>query len=267
MSNEWVEKSRNLAKKSNYLDRLVEVYPINKSIISNSSNDYKIIKDAFQKHDRKELLSELLKFKRFPIDDPYIAFLRKDKNAIARNPQTVKRITDYLFKIGMGKVMAGIERQKAPSRQFGQLFRNYIKKLGYPAQSNPAKFLSSKTSFLDGGDNFLKNFAKKELGYKGEKGLDLILKVNNKFFLGETKFISAKGGTQDKSFREAVSFINKSSKLAQHITILDGIIWLNDKKKGNLHSKLLRLKPGQTALSALLLEDFIKSLNTRVAFG
>src|SRR3989338_7184691 len=106
--NIWVEKSRNLAKKSNYLDRLADVYPLNKSIISKSSNDYKIIKDAFKKHNRKELLSELLKFKRFPIDDPYIAFFRKDKTAITRNHKTVKRITDYLFKIGMGEVMAGI---------------------------------------------------------------------------------------------------------------------------------------------------------------
>ena len=257
--NKWVEKSINLAKKSDYLDRLVKVYPINTNIISSSSNDYKIIKDTFKKHDRKELLFELLKFERFPIDDPYIGFFRKDKTAIKRNPKTVKRITDHLFKIGMGEIMAGIERQKSPSRQFGQLFRNYVKKLGYPVVSDPKKFLSSKIAFLDGGDKFLKDFAQKELGYKGEKGLDLVLKVHNKFFIGETKFISTGGGTQDKSFREAISFVNKSSKLARHITILDGIIWLSSKNQVNIHSKLFKMKPNQIVLSSLLLKDFIKS--------
>ena len=258
--NKWVEKSIDLAKKSNYLDNLVKVYPIDVGVVVKASNDYKIVKDAFKKHNGSELLLELLKFKRFPVDDPYVGFFRKDKTAIKRNPQTVKRITDNLFKIGMGKIMSGIERQKSSSRQFGQLFRNYVKKLGYPVLSDSQKFLSSKVAFLDGGDQFLKNFAKKELGYKGEKGLDLILKVNDKFFIGETKFISAKGGTQDKSFREAMAFVKKSSKFSQHIAILDGIIWLNDKKKGNLYSKLLKLKPGQVALSALLLDDLIKSV-------
>lgn len=257
--NEWVEKSINLAKKSNYLDNLEMVYPINIVASSKFSNDYKIIKEAFQKHDRKELLNELLKFKRFPIDDPYIGFFRKDKTAISRNPKTVKRITDNLFGIGMSEIVAGVERQKSPSRQFGQLFRNYIKSLNYPVLSDPQKFLAIKVAFLDGGDKFLKNFAKKELGYKGEKGLDLILKIKDSFFVGETKFISTNGGTQDKSFREAMSFIKKSATKARYITILDGIVWLSDKKHTNIHSKLFKLKSNQIAVSALLLDEFIKS--------
>lgn len=259
--NEWIEKSMELAKKSNYLDHLVDVYPINVIVSSKSKNNYQKVKDAFKEENSQDLLLELLKFKRFPIDDPYIGFFRKDKDAISRNPKTVKRITDDLFRTGMRKIISGIERKKSPSRQFGQLFRNYIKKLGYRVLSDPEKFLSSKrVAFLDGGDKFLKNFAKKELGYKGDKGLDLILKVGDKFFIGESKFISLKGGTQDKSFREAMSFVKKTSRSAQHIAILDGIIWLNDKKRGNLYSQLFRLKSGQIILSSLLLKEFIKSL-------
>jgi len=276
--NQWVEKSMLLAQKEDYLDELAAVYPINVTVSEKANNDYKKVRNALKKKDRGELMRELLKFERFPVDDPYVGFFRKDKGGIERNPKTTKRITNDLFNIGSGKIIVGIERSKSPSRQFGQLFRHYVKKLGYKVFSDPKKFLASKrkVAFLDGGDEMLKNFAKNELGFKGEKGLDLVFRIKGKYFIGESKFISVGGGTQNGGFREALAFIKKTSGSAQRIAILDGIIWLTQKKvnkkkkinkkkkgkkkKGSLYGQLFKVKPNQVVMSALLFKNFIKSL-------
>ena len=68
------------------------------------------------------------------------------------------------------------------------------------------------------------------------------------------------GGTQDKSFREAVGFIGKSGERAKRIAILDGVIWLTNTKRKNLYSRLLKLKKDKIVVSSLLLKDFIKSI-------
>ena len=202
----------------------------------------------------------LLDLERFPIDDPYIGFLRKDKEAINKNPKTVKRIGERLFKMGFDNLIIGASRAKTPSRQIGQLFRKYLHKLGYPVLPRDKFLKNKKIAILDGGDEALMKFAKEELGYKGQKGLDLVLKIDNKFIIGEAKFISMSGGTQDKSFREGISFVKHKSKKAIHIAILDGVVWLIKKnKKPTLYETTINLKNNQIAFSALLLKEFIKS--------
>jgi hypothetical protein len=42
--------------------------------------------------DDLELLRELLKLPKFPINDPYVTFLRGDERSLEKNPQTVSRI-------------------------------------------------------------------------------------------------------------------------------------------------------------------------------
>ncbi len=260
--NYWVNKSIQLAKNANYLDRLLDVYPVHLDVPKKGeSKEYKIIKSAFKNRNRKGLLLELLKLKRFPVDDPYIGFLRRDRSAINRNPKTIKRITGRLFKTGITELIAGVEQAKSPSRRFGQLFRVYLKTLRIPVVS-AKDFKKKRIAILEGSDATLKNFAAQELGYRGDKGLDLVLKINKQFYIGETKFISTPGGTQDKSFRETMTFINKPGKFAKRIAILDGVVWLTNstkKQHTNLYSNLLKLKSDQLVMSALLLKEFIAS--------
>lgn len=262
--NYWVERSIRLANNDNYLDRLLSVYPVHLDNPQKVGHQgYKTLTVAFKQHNRKEVLKALLKLERFPVDDPYVGFLRKDGSAIDRNPKTVKRITNRLFKFGINELIGGIEQAKSPSRRFGQLFRIYLQKLGYPIVQEK-EFRKRRIAILQGSDASLKKFAMRELGYRGDKGLDLILKVKNQVFIGETKFVSRSGGTQDKSFREAMSFVRKQGGLAKRIIILDGVVWLTRNKQGrrhaNLYSNLLKLKGDQLAMSALLLHDFITSI-------
>jgi len=162
--------------------------------------------------------------------------------------------------MGFDNLIIGASRAKTPSRQIGQLFRKYLHKLGYPVLPRDKFLKNKKIAILDGGDEALMKFAKEELGYKGQKGLDLVLKIDNKFIIGEAKFISMSGGTQDKSFREGISFVKHKSKKAIHIAILDGVVWLIKKnKKPTLYETTINLKNNQIAFSALLLKEFIKS--------
>lgn len=263
--NKWVKKSIDLAKGHGYLDRLSEIYPINPEVGRNiKQHEIEMIKNAFKGKNKAKLISALLDLKRFPFDDPYIGFFRKDRGALERNPKTVRRIGKKLFKMGIEEIVIGATRAKTPSRQIGQMFKNWLPKLKYPILPKE-KFLKHKgVAILEGGDVSLMNFAKEELGYKREKGLDLVMKIKNKFIIGESKLITTSGGTQDKSFREGISFVknrNKNKKVIQ-IAILDGVLWLTGKKKNKkptLYDTVQNLSNKEIALSALLLNEFIKS--------
>ena len=223
------------------------------------------IERTFKQRDVKKLISCLLDLERFPIDDPYIGFLRKDKNALDKNPKTIKRIRKRLFQIGLDEILLGVSRAKAPSRQVGQMFRKWAHGLGYPVLSRNDFLKNNKIAILEGSDISLMNFAKEELGYSGQKGLDVVLKIRDKFIVGEAKFITTNGGTQDKSFREGMLFIKQKDKNIIRIAILDGVVWLISKKeylkkkKLSLYETVINLSNGEIALSALLLKDLIKS--------
>ena len=262
--NKWVKKSIDLADGHGYLDKLSAIYPVAVNISRKLGvAEQKKIKEVFSKKDAKLLIATLLNFARFPIDDPYIGFFRRDKSAIDRNPKTIKRIGAHLFKIGTDGIIAGIQRPKSSSRQFGQYFRNYIGRLGYPALNSNDFLKYKKTAFLNGGDAALKKFAKEHLGYRGSKGLDLVFRKADMFFIGEAKFISASGGTQDKSFRETMSFVKKGSVKAAHIAVIDGVVWATFAGVGgkNLYDGVKRLQEKKFVMSALLLKQFLKSKN------
>lgn len=259
--NNWVKKSINLAHSRGYLDKLSDIYRVDLVLPRElKKEDKERIKKAVRKGDHKILILDLLDLDRFPIDDPYIGFFRRHKEALNKNPKTVKRIGEKLMDIGVPGILEGVSRSKSSSRQFGQMFKNYLHNIGMPVLSED-KFLSNKgPAILSGGDKALKVFAKRNLDYRGDKGLDLVIKKGNKFVIGEAKFITAGGGTQDKSFREAISFVKKKDNKAVRIAVLDGVLWLSGKNKENLYGNIKKLKDNQTVLSALLLKEFIDSL-------
>ena len=263
--NKWIEKSIELANANGYLDKLSKIYPVNLELERDITQEEKNkIKEELKSKNRKGLISVLLNLERFPIDDPYIGFLRKDKDAINKNPKTIKRIGDRLLEMGLDNLIIGASKAKSPSRQIGQLFKKYLGNLGYPILGKEDFLKSKNVAILEGGDKSLMDFAKEELGYTGKKGLDLIFKIRDSYIIGEAKFISAKGGTQDKSFREGVALAKRKSKKATHIAVLDGVSWLVVRtrgKKPTLYETVFKLKKNQIVISALLLKDFIKDFN------
>ncbi|MEW8119845.1 MAG: hypothetical protein AB2792_22010, partial [Candidatus Thiodiazotropha sp.] len=87
--NQWTALSIEYANQKSYLDDLFQVYPtlpegireINDEIWDNTQK-------AFKKRDNQSLIIELLRLDLFPVKDSYIAYLKRDKKAIARNPKT-----------------------------------------------------------------------------------------------------------------------------------------------------------------------------------
>jgi hypothetical protein len=263
--NKWVHKSINLAKSKFYLDKLLEIYPPDEisreKIIEKESLS---LKQIFRERDCIKLVRELIRLKKhgfkFPIENPYISFLSYYEDAIDKNPRTIQKICDKLFEMDYDELKEKLESPKKPSRRIGPMFKTWLK--------NHFKFLdidefrknNDKTIFLNGGDKFLKEYAKMELKCKFRelsKGLDFVARdQNKKYIIGTAKFITDFGGSQDNQFKEAVSLV-KETKCPSNVlkvAVIDGVAWLG----GEMKSTLERLKKDEFCFSARLLAEFIK---------
>jgi len=258
--NEWIKKSIELVNSPGYLDNLHEVYemqinperPLPDKIVP-------IVKEAFDKKQDEEIVKLMIKYADvFPVKDSYVGFLRANEKAIKENPLTIKRIAERLYSLGFDRMLQEATRPKETNRQLGNAFRKWSQTQLNCDVVGRNEMLASKERIviLDGGDKILKEFAKDKLGCTLKKGIDIVLKVNEKYVIGEAKFLTTPGGEQDRGFDDAHAFINEKSGKAIRIAILDGYIWLKNKK--GLHDKIIRCD--DNIMSALILKEFIESL-------
>lgn len=68
---------------------------------------------------RGDLLELLLEQEVFPIKDSYVAYLRRDRSAIERNPNAVTRIENTIVNMGLVNVLREITRPIEANRQMG----------------------------------------------------------------------------------------------------------------------------------------------------
>lgn len=116
--NYWTELSVEFANKRNYLDELYKVYPIFPNLRRDIPNDcYQAIQNHFSNRNNTELIKELLKLDLFPVKDSYIPYLRKDKSAIDRNPNTINRIAGNLYSMGLDMIFDKYTEPKETNRQ------------------------------------------------------------------------------------------------------------------------------------------------------
>jgi len=263
--NKWVKESISLAKKTSYLDKLLEIYPPNEisrgKIIENESPS---LKQLFQKGDCVKLVRELIRLKKhgfkFPIENPYISFLSHYEDAIDKNPLTIQKICDKLFEMNYDELKERLESPKKASRRIGPMFKTWLKTHFDFLDINEFRKTNNKIIFLNRGDKFLKEYAKNELKCNfGElsKGLDFVSRIHNKkYIIGTAKFITDFGGSQDNQFKDAVSLVKETECPSNvlKVAIIDGVAWLGGKMKSTLES----LKEDEFCFSALLLEEFIK---------
>ncbi len=265
--NYWTKLSVEFAQQRNYLDELYKVYPITPNLRREIPTDKeKKIFSAFEKHNNVELIRELLSLDLFPIKDSYVAYLKRDKTAIERNPQTINRIAGNLYQMGYKEVIEKCTEPKETNRQIGPMFKHWIDKgvLGVPIYKNTDIFLnSSGNCILNISDSEMQKFAKEYLGFRREKGIDFIAKFNNKYVIAETKFITDFGGHQNAQFDDAIrtqqtSFVDK--KVINEvipIAIMDGVLYIEGNNK--LY-RYLTEHPEQVIISSLLLREYLYSL-------
>ncbi len=258
--NYWTQLSIEFANQKNYLDELFKVYPtIPEGIRDIDEELWKEVESSFKKKDNIKLLETLLKFNLFPIKDSYVAYLRKDKSAIKRNPETVNRLCGRLYEMGLDKIYEKCTEPKETNRQIGPLFKRWISKGSLGVLPVPLKkFLSTKeNAILDASDAEMKQFAKEHIGYMRDKGLDFVARFNGKYVIGEAKFLTDFGGHQNAQFEDAISTLTENVD-AITIAILDGVLYIKGKNK--MYRRITEELSEHNIMSALVLREFLYSI-------
>ncbi len=99
------------------------------------------------------------------------------------------------------------------------------------------------------------NFARQYLGYNHEKGLDFVARFNNKYVIGEAKFLTDFGGHQNAQFNDAISTLTTEGAEAIIIAILDGVLYIKSNNK--MYKSLNEKYKGYNIMSALVLREFL----------
>ncbi len=265
--NEWVRRSIKLALTENYLDRLHEIYgveePSRRAIPPTIEQQ---IRRAYESRDKVGLIKSLFKLDKFPLNDPYIPFLRKYEEALSLNPRTVERIGNRLLNIPWYELIIRCTEPIDPNRRIGRKFHNWIKNIGYPLRGvdefrDSDEFAQadgsvSKIAILDTTETEMRRFANEELDCGLDKKPDFIAKVGGRYIIGEAKYIGDFGGNQNNHFKEVMDFVLEVRGDAIRVGILDGVVWLD---KNAEMCKRVRRVPA-VCLSALLLKDYFESL-------
>jgi len=255
--NYWTQLSIDYANQRNYLDDLFSVYPTIPNGIRDLDEDlWKKVESSFNSQNNKELVENLLKLELFPIKDSYVAYLKRDKSSIERNPKTVDRLSGRIYEMGLEKVFERATEPKETNRQIGPLFRRWLNKGSLGIKPVPLdEFLSNnENAILDAGDNEMMNFAKEHLGYNHNKGLDLVARFNGKYVIGEAKFLTDFGGHQNAQFNDAIT--TATTKVdAITIAILDGVLYIPENNK--MYQSVTETYKEQNIMSALVLREFL----------
>lgn len=259
--NKWIEYSIQYANQRSYLDDLFQVYPtIPEGIRDIDKLKWEQVETAFKKKNNTALVESLLQLDLFPIKDSYIAYLRRDRESIKRNPQTINRLCGRIYELGLSKLFERCTEPKETNRQIGPLFKDWIrsKSLGIMPVSLNEFMSTSSNAILDASDAQMMDFAREELNYKHDKGLDFVARFNGKYVIGEAKFLTDFGGHQNAQFNDAISTISTPRVKAIKIAILDGVLYIPSKNK--MYKAITKTYSEENIMSALVLRNFLYSI-------
>lgn len=263
--NYWTKLSIDYANQRSYLDDLFKVYPT----IPNGIRDidkiiWNSVETSYRNRDNVNLIKNLLKLDLFPIKDSYVAYLRKDQSAIDRNPQTINRLSGRIYEMGLDELYNKCSEPKETNRQIGPMFKEWIDKgsLGIPIVGIDKFINSSNNCVLSGSDKEMGDFATDYCGYEyagtTTKGLDFIARFNNKYVIGEAKFLTDFGGHQNAQFNDALNVLDsKVKENVVKIAILDGVLYI-DNKRTKMHRTAI--EKNNNIMSALVLNEFLYTI-------
>lgn len=94
------------------------------------------------------------------------------------------------------------------------------------------------------------------MGVGISKRPDLVAKSGKNHVIGEAKFLSQTGGSQDRGFDDGMALAKKPDGRAYKVFIMDGVYWI---ETGN--AKYKQIEYGSAAVfSVLLLKKYLRSL-------
>jgi Tsp45I type II restriction enzyme len=253
--NYWLQLSLDYAKQKSYLDDLFLVYPtIPEGIREINQTAWQKVEKSFLEKDNLELLKNLLKLDLFPIKDSYVAYLKRDKAAIERNPQTVNRICGRIYELGLENIFARCNEPKETNRQIGPFFRRWLNKgsLGIQPLKMKDFLANNENAILDAGDAEMMRFAKEHLNYSHNKGLDMVARFNGKYVIAEAKFLTDFGGHQNAQFNDVISTVEKPNLKIEKVLMLDG-----DLSYDKMYEKYSESYKDYNIMSILVLREFL----------
>ena len=256
--NPWTQLSIEYANQRSYLDDLFQVYPtIPEGIRDIDNGIWKLIEQAFEKRDNASLLGNLLGLDLFPIKDSYVAYLKRDEEALKRNPATVARLCGRLYEMGLEEIFSRSSEPKETNRQIGPLFKRWINKksLGIEPVKIPEFLKTKENAVLDASDAEMMAFARTYLNYKHDKGLDFVGRLNGKYVIGEAKFLTDFGGHQNAQFADGIATLKTKGVKAMTIAILDGVICIKGNNK--MYKAITGSLKKENIMSALVLREFL----------
>lgn len=191
--NKWIDASIKLATSNGYLDNLLNVYPLTPNKERELPKDAEEqIKKLVAEKDKSKLIVYLLGFEKFPIATSYTSSLREDYSLIEKNPKTIAEMHKMLLDIGIDKIIKGAKEPKIVSKQAGAMFLRWLSNQYQIVSLTDFEKSSKGNVILAGSDKTRKAYANSKLNAElDEKGIDLLLKKDNKFVMGQAKFITA----------------------------------------------------------------------------
>lgn len=258
--NHWTELSIEYANEKNYLDKLFHIYPtIPDGTRDINQNLWNEIEKNFNNRDNVKLVKSLLCCDLFPIKDSYVAYLKRDKSSIERNSETIDRLAERLYEMGLDKIYEKCTEPKETNRQIGPLFKRWVCSgaLGIEPVSLAEFTSNNQNAILNATDSEMAQWCLQNLNYTRNKGLDFVARFNGQYVIGEAKFLTDFGGHQNAQFEDAIATIETPNVKAHKIAILDGVLYIHGNSK--MHKQLKEYKD-YNIMSALLLRDYLYSL-------
>lgn len=278
--NIWTRKTLDLATSKNYLDRLLEIYPATLPPERSLPENIKLkIRTLYESRKFDELLLLLIDLKDekypFPIEHPYASLLRylskgQRRRIMELNPMIAKELANLVASIGLDNIIRGVERPKDINRTLGTAFKNWLRRkfVSSPfrvvnqCKELPQSQCEGSICIYTGPDEeigeFVKHYLKLEEPREGFYNRDLIVRIGNTYIIGEARFLSTPGGSQERDLNETLEFIkivkSEAKSDVKAIALLDGIVWFYD----SYVEKIKRVAVGDNVvMSALLLEEYL----------
>ena len=256
--NPWLALSIEYANQRSYLDDLFRVYPnIPEGIRDIDGIIWENVVSAFNQQDNDKLIESLLRLELFPIKDSYVAYLKRDKSALGRNPATIARLCGRIYELGLDKIYERSSEPKETNRQMGPHFQRWLnrKSLGVQPVGLEEFVATEENAVLEASDTEKATYAKENLGYTLDKGLDLVARFNGKYIIGEAKFLTDFGGHQNAQFNDGIATLNLPNLKAVPIAILDGVLYIKSRSK--MHRLINTDLKHKNIMSSLVLREFL----------
>ncbi|MEM1832554.1 MAG: hypothetical protein QXJ97_13615, partial [Desulfurococcaceae archaeon] len=134
--NMYTQKSVELARSKNYLDKIIDVYPARlppeRPLPANIAENVQKLYEQGRYCDIVQLLLDL-KDHPFPVEHPYASLLRylrpeERLNVLKRNQRLLEELIFVIKELGVEGIIRGLKRPKDINRMLGYAFKSWIKK-------------------------------------------------------------------------------------------------------------------------------------------